>query len=65
MTYFSQFRRLSPTVEFIHHPTLDLFSDHRKSLDLFRNLAKSHWAKAHLKSDPNTSSLLARLAQSA
>jgi hypothetical protein len=33
MTYFSPLRRLSPTVEFIHHPTLDLFSDHRKSLE--------------------------------
>jgi hypothetical protein len=55
-------RRLSPTVEFIHHPNLDLFSDHRKSLELFRNLPTSHWVKAHLKSDPNTSSLLARSA---
>jgi hypothetical protein len=26
---------LSPTVEFIHHPNLDLFLDHRKSLELF------------------------------
>jgi hypothetical protein len=65
MTYFPPLRRLSPTVEFIHHPNLNLFSDHRKSLELFRNLPKSHWAKAHLKSDPNTSSLLARSVQPA
>jgi hypothetical protein len=55
MTYFSPLCRLSPTVEIIHHPNLDLFSDHRKSLELFRNLPKSHWTKAHLKSNPNTS----------
>jgi hypothetical protein len=65
MTYFSPLRRLSPTIEFIHHPNLDLFSDHRKSLELFRNLLKSHWTKVHLKSDPNTFSLLARSGQSA
>jgi hypothetical protein len=65
MTYFSPLRRLSPTVGFIHHPNLDLFLDHRKSLELFRNLPKSHWIKAHLKSDPNTFSLLARSGQSA
>jgi hypothetical protein len=35
MTYFSPLRSLSPTVEFIHHPHLDLFLDHRKSLELF------------------------------
>jgi hypothetical protein len=35
MTYFSPLRRLSPTVKFIHHPNLHLFSDHRKSLELF------------------------------
>jgi hypothetical protein len=65
MTYFPPLRRLSPTVEFIHHPNLDLFSYHRKSLELFRNHPKSHWAKAHLKSDPNASSLLARSAKPA
>jgi hypothetical protein len=65
MTYFSPLRRLSPTVEFVHHPNLDLFSDHRKSIELFRNLPKSHWNKAQLKSNKNTSSLLAHSAQPA
>jgi hypothetical protein len=36
---------LSPTVKFIHHPNLDLFLDHRKSLELFRNLPKSYSTK--------------------
>jgi hypothetical protein len=39
---FLPLRRLSPNVEFIRHPNLDLFSDHRKSLELFRNLPKFH-----------------------
>jgi hypothetical protein len=60
MTYFPPLCRLSSTVAFIHHPYFDLFLDHRKSLELLRNLPKSHWANAHLKSNPNTSSLSTR-----
>jgi hypothetical protein len=57
MTNFPLLCRLSPTVAFVHHPYFDLFSNHRKSLELLRNLPKSHWANARLKSNPNTSSL--------
>jgi hypothetical protein len=46
---FSPLCRLSPTVEFIHHPNLDLFSDHRKSLEnLFQNSCALKFTQVHI-----------------
>jgi hypothetical protein len=54
MTYFSPLRRLSPTVEFIHHPNLDLFSDHRKSLEnLSQNSCALKFTQVHILAFPN------------
>jgi hypothetical protein len=53
MTYFSPLRRLSPTVEFIHHPNLDLFSDHRKGLEnLSQNSCAPKFTQVHILAFP-------------
>jgi hypothetical protein len=54
MTYFSPLRRLSSTVEFIHHPNLDLFSDHRKRLEnLSQNSCAPKFTQVHILGFPN------------
>jgi hypothetical protein len=54
MTYFSPLSRLSPTIEFIHHPNLDLFSDHRKSLEnLYQNSCAPKFTQVHILAFPN------------
>jgi hypothetical protein len=45
---------LSPTVEFIHHPNLDLFLDHRKSLEnLSQNSCAPKFTQVHILAFPN------------
>jgi hypothetical protein len=54
MTYFSPLRRLSATVEFIHHPNLHLFLYHRKSLEnLSQNSCALKFTQVHILAFPN------------